>query len=494
MSIELPRQTEWSVGARSETGYKRNENQDRMTRISTEIGDAYIVSDGMGGHKGGALAAQITVDTLQRTLAAVKPPAELAAAITQAFVAANAEVYRRAYAGDPATHGMGATALLLLTLRSSAIVAHVGDSRSYLLRDDKLRLLTKDHTRVQRMVDAGILTEEQANRHPDSGVLERAIGHQADVEVEISEPIELDYGDEILLCSDGLSSYVEHAQIEKVLAKRFKPAEKADELIALALASGGHDNVTVQVIRYEGGMNERKRQILTYQLVFLPLAAIVAAATAYGVDYMNRSRVATDKSAAAVGSGAAPAKSEAVTAPPAQSKSDAATGAAPQSKPTAAQPRANADSEQLMVSFNKLKAQVDELSKRVKQLENPGRAPGAAPTSKRSGSGDAAGHAKGAPDSRAAKQASDGKSQSGASATPAVGSAHKSATAAANTQNAPGASQSMPGAASQTSAPAEGAGAASQSAAAASSDAKSGAKPDAAARAGPVSASAETAK
>jgi serine/threonine protein phosphatase PrpC len=292
VNIELPKPADWSAGARSETGYKRNENQDRMSRISTALGDAYIVADGMGGHKGGALAAQMTVDALVRTLAAAEQPrADVATAIRQAFIAANTDVHQRAYSGDPETHAMGATGLLLLALRSSVIVAHVGDSRAYLVRDGKLRQLTRDHTRVQRMIDAGMLTEEQAESHPDAGVLERAIGHQRDVEVEVSEPLELECGDEILLCSDGLTSYVERAQIEAAVSRSNSPAKQVDELISLALASGGYDNVTVQVIRYEGGMNERKRQILTYQLAFLPLVAVVAAATAFGVDYMNRPQV-----------------------------------------------------------------------------------------------------------------------------------------------------------------------------------------------------------
>ena len=157
------------------------------------------------------------------------------------------------------------------------------------MRNGKLQPLTKDHTRVQRMLAAGMLTEQQAKEHPDAGLLERVIGYRPDVEVDVSEPIELDYGDELLLCSDGLYSYVEHAQIEAVLGKPITPSEQVDELVALSLANGGQDNVTVQVIKYEGGMNDRRRQILTYQLAFLPLVVVIAGATAYGVvNYANR--------------------------------------------------------------------------------------------------------------------------------------------------------------------------------------------------------------
>jgi serine/threonine protein phosphatase PrpC len=474
VSIELPRQAEWSVGARSETGYKRNENQDRMSRVSTALGDAYIVSDGMGGHKGGALAAQITVDTLQRTLGGAEPQENLAAAVRQAVVAANAEVHRRAYAGDPATHGMGATALVLLALRSSALVAHVGDSRAYLVRDGKLRLLTKDHTRVQRMVDAGMLTEEQAHDHPDAGVLERAIGHQRDVEVEISGPIELEYGDELLLCSDGLSSYVDQEQIERVFGESNTPAEQVDALIALALASGGHDNVTVQVIRYEGGMNERKRQILTYQLAFLPLVAVVAAATTYGVDYLNRPQLA--------------AKAPADTATAATSVQSKA--AAPTAAPAA--PRASGDPE-LLKALGKLKDDVAQLSKRVEQLERrPAAAAPAAngPTTKRGAPAEATAHAKAAHDSRPVKRSGENKSKDAPAS--AAAPAPTPTPAAAETQNPPAASQSTAATAAQTPAPAPAsANAGAQGAASAASDTKAAAKSDAAAKAGAVSAASE---
>lgn len=338
--MELPQPSEWSAGARSETGYKRSENQDRMSRISTAVGDAYIVSDGMGGHKGGATAAQLTVEVIEKMLAALQPPVDLDNAIRQAFIAANARVYNGAHAGDPQTEGMGATGLLLLTQRSSAVVAHVGDSRAYLARDGELRRLTRDHTRVQRMIDAGMLTEEQARDHPDSSVLERAMGHQPNVEVDVSSPIELEYGDEILLCSDGLSSYVDQTDIEAVLAKPLTPTEQVDELVTLSLRNGGYDNVTVQVIRYEGGMNERKKQMLIHQLAFLPLVVVVAAATAVGMDYLNRAP--------------SPVAASSSTPPPNAPAADSAR-----------QPVAAADP-----TVDALKQQLTDLKERVTKLED----------------------------------------------------------------------------------------------------------------------------
>ncbi|MGH8532876.1 MAG: Stp1/IreP family PP2C-type Ser/Thr phosphatase [Gammaproteobacteria bacterium] len=239
----------WEVSARSETGYVREENQDRMSRARVGLGEAYVIADGMGGHNGGALAAELTVNGVQQSLATALPELTVAAAITQAFDAANSMVYERAGSGDPETEGMGSTALLLLTSGSLAYVAHVGDSRAYLYRKRELRQLTTDHTRVQRMVEAGMLSAEEGQHHPEASILERAMGHRPQVEVDIGT-FELREGDGILLCSDGLSGYVDDEGIEAVLRSRATVQEVADRLVELALDRGGQDNVTVQFIQY----------------------------------------------------------------------------------------------------------------------------------------------------------------------------------------------------------------------------------------------------
>lgn len=237
------------VGARSETGYVRSENQDRMSGTSVPLGRLFIVADGMGGHRGGALAAQLVVQGLQQhlELAAELPVEE---AIKKAFQAANDTVYRQAHAGDPAVEGMGSTAVVLLVCGSSARVAHVGDSRAYLYRNGVLKQLTRDHTVVQRMVDAGMLKPEEAAGHPDSNLLVRAMGNRPEVDVDISTELPVEEGDAFLLCSDGLSTYVAREAIENVLRGSASAQEVADALVELALESGGPDNITVQFIRF----------------------------------------------------------------------------------------------------------------------------------------------------------------------------------------------------------------------------------------------------
>src|SRR5262245_10783293 len=161
------------VGARSETGYTRAENQDRMSGSRVALGHLYIVADGMGGHEGGAVAAELAVQELQRQIGQAEANAAVEQVIADAFRRANDVIYARGHSGDPATNGMGTTAVLLLVSGSNAHVAHVGDSRAYLCRGKTLSRLTADHTVVQKMVATGMLKAEDAASHPDASVLER---------------------------------------------------------------------------------------------------------------------------------------------------------------------------------------------------------------------------------------------------------------------------------------------------------------------------------
>ena len=237
------------VGALSETGYVRDENQDRMSWSPVPLGQLYIVADGMGGHNGGALAAEIAVQELQRHVSQAPVGEPVEKVIHAAFKKANETVYEKAHSGDPATEGMGTTAVLLLISGQVANLAHVGDSRAYLYRNGRLAQLTTDHTVVQRMVQAGLLKPEEAADHPDASVLERAIGSKPDIEVDIRNEL-LREGDAILLCSDGLSGYVADAQIESVLRSQGTVRETAENLVKLTLEKGGKDNVTVQLVQY----------------------------------------------------------------------------------------------------------------------------------------------------------------------------------------------------------------------------------------------------
>ena len=238
------------VGARTHVGKVRSENQDRMGRFASRLGDLYIVVDGMGGHKGGAAAAGMAIDGLESNLENVPDGVSPGIAIQEAAQRTNAAIYQKANDGDAETSGMGATLVLGLLRDGQLITAHAGDSRAYLFRGGKLKRLTHDHSLVQNMIDHSMLTEEQARDHPDASVITRAFGQKPDIEVEIGPPLPLREGDGILLCTDGLCGYLTDQAIEDTINRHEDAQQVADNLIELALSVGGEDNVTIQFLQF----------------------------------------------------------------------------------------------------------------------------------------------------------------------------------------------------------------------------------------------------
>lgn len=261
-------QTNLRVGAKSHTGNVRTENQDRMGRFISPFGELYMVVDGMGGHKGGAAAAAMTVGGLETHLRSVPPGASPEQALQIAAQKTNAEIYQKATDGDPETENMGATLVLALVTGTRLLIAHAGDSRAYLFRDGKLSRLMRDHSVVQRMIDHNILTEDQARDHPDSNVITRAFGQKPEIELEVSAPLDLKEGDAVLLCTDGLCGYVDDQTIERVIGGQSDAQQIADALIDLALSVGGEDNVTVQFLQF----GQRRKAVITKEMFGMPEA------------------------------------------------------------------------------------------------------------------------------------------------------------------------------------------------------------------------------
>lgn len=267
---QTPRMANLRVGAKSHTGNVRTENQDRMGRFPSPFGELCIVVDGMGGHKGGATAAAMTVDRLEAHLRSISQSVGPQQALEIAARMTNAEIYQKANDGDPETANMGATLVLVLVVGSRLIVAHAGDSRAYLFRDGRLTRLTRDHSVVQRMIDHNILTEEQARDHPDSSVITRAFGQRPDIELEVSAPFDLKEGDGILLCTDGLCGYADDPTIERAISEQTDAQQITDALIELALRVGGEDNVTVQFLQF--GERRKRRAVITQEIEGRPIA------------------------------------------------------------------------------------------------------------------------------------------------------------------------------------------------------------------------------
>jgi protein phosphatase len=221
--------------ARSDRGLLRRNNQD-----SVYAGPRLLaVADGMGGMAGGEVASNIVVGALA-PLDEDTPGSDLVEALRQAILTAKSQL-RDAVDGNPALEGMGTTLTAMLYAGSRIALAHVGDSRAYLLRDGQLSQVTRDDTYVQMLVDEGRISADEATTHPQRSLLTRVLdGRDFDPEFSVRE---VRAGDRYLLCSDGLSGVVSPETIHEALSLP-QPGEAADRLVALALRGGGPDNIT----------------------------------------------------------------------------------------------------------------------------------------------------------------------------------------------------------------------------------------------------------
>jgi serine/threonine protein phosphatase PrpC len=240
--------------ARSEIGHARENNEDKFDFYEPDEepllaarGSVYLVCDGMGGHNAGQIASELAAKQFLHAYYHLGGAAQEAArhAILQAhhYIAEMASKI-------PSRYGMGTTLTALILKQDEGILAHVGDSRCYRLREGVFEQLSRDHTLVARLVEQGIITPEQAKYHPQRNVIRQAVGV-----ADPSEPLEPDIetfalqeGDLYLLCSDGLTDMVDDAEIEAILRDE-PPTRAAWRLVDRALANGGRDNVTVVLVR-----------------------------------------------------------------------------------------------------------------------------------------------------------------------------------------------------------------------------------------------------
>jgi serine/threonine protein phosphatase PrpC len=230
--------------AATDVGRMRKNNEDSYLSAQPVA----AVADGMGGHSAGEVASAIAIEEL--TALRDRGPWENETAATddlkQAILRANRRI-REMAARDRRLSGMGTTLVALLEDGDMVHVANVGDSRGYLLRQGELSQVTVDHSLVQELVDDGRLSPEDAERHPQRSVITRALGIDPEVEFDLFT-YKLQVGDRLLLCSDGLSDVVEPAQIRKVLLRVPSAKRAARELVSVANANGGPDNITVIVV------------------------------------------------------------------------------------------------------------------------------------------------------------------------------------------------------------------------------------------------------
>jgi len=233
----------------SDVGHCRETNEDNYF-FDTGLG-LYTVADGMGGHAAGEVASRIAVDAIEelfRRNGGIGASAQEAAEKLQDAVA---EANRRicdSILSHAEQRGMGTTVVTLLVVGDRVVVGHVGDSRAYLLRNGSLERLTSDHSWVSEQVRAGLLTDDDAQRHPMRNIVTRALGSRVDVSADVTEQRALP-GDVYLLCSDGLNGMLSDAQIREALElHRGDPEGACRALVEAANARGGEDNTTVIVL------------------------------------------------------------------------------------------------------------------------------------------------------------------------------------------------------------------------------------------------------
>jgi PPM family protein phosphatase len=231
------------VGARSDIGRLRKRNEDAYL-VKEPL---FVVADGMGGHVGGDVASTLAVETIESASSAEVT----LEALVEDIKRANRVVLDRGES-DRELRGMGTTLTAVLAEDAKAHVAHVGDSRAYLLRDGTLQQLTEDHTLVQRMVREGRLSEDEAAQHPQRSILTRALGVDEDIPVD-ELTLDVHGGDRVLLCTDGLTSMVDRDRIQQILESERDPQAACDKLIDAANRAGGDDNITVIVLDFDGG-------------------------------------------------------------------------------------------------------------------------------------------------------------------------------------------------------------------------------------------------
>jgi serine/threonine protein phosphatase PrpC len=246
--VNMPAQTK-ACGI-SDVGLVRQNNEDTWAQIP-ELG-FYILADGMGGHQAGEVASREAVESLSSDLqkafrGASKSLNESLETIKECIIDVNTHVFKLGRASSK-LKGMGTTLCLLHVHEEGVIYAHIGDSRIYRLREEKLELLTKDHSLLRELMDLGQISEQQSGEFYYKNIITKALGTEPHVEpsIEATELVPLDL---YILCSDGLSDLLSLSEMEAILNRIKNLSEAADALVALSKMKGGHDNVTLLLVQ-----------------------------------------------------------------------------------------------------------------------------------------------------------------------------------------------------------------------------------------------------
>ncbi|HOY32338.1 MAG TPA: Stp1/IreP family PP2C-type Ser/Thr phosphatase [Bacteroidales bacterium] len=255
----------FEYGVSTHTGLVRLENQDCYAEFESINGHVFIVCDGMGGAAGGAVASEFAVNSIRAYLENhyFDVPED---ALKAAIEFANAVVYKKSRENKE-YQGMGTTIVLAVIRHDKVHYAHVGDSRIYIFSDERLQRLTRDHSRIQHLIDNGVLTEQEGRTHPDRNIITRVLGTGPNIEIEFcSSPAIPALNDIMMICTDGLFNMLEDHDIAQILSSTLTIQEKADRLVQRANEKDGTDNSTVQLIYFNNVTNKKSKFVALYQI------------------------------------------------------------------------------------------------------------------------------------------------------------------------------------------------------------------------------------
>ncbi len=239
----------------SDLGCQRENNEDRFAYWESSSDEEFnrkgrlaVIADGMGGYEGGQEASRTAVETIEQVYSASQQ--DPSPTLLEAFHTAHHRIQEMA-ARNPGLHGMGTTCTAIVVLGYDLYYAHVGDSRLYLARESKIYRLTRDHSYVGRLVEEGIVSEEEAGSHPQRHILTAALGAGAEITPESPEQsIQLESGDRLVLCTDGLWGLVSEEEIRDAVSS-LTPEQACKKLVEMAKDRGGPDNITLEVLRVD---------------------------------------------------------------------------------------------------------------------------------------------------------------------------------------------------------------------------------------------------
>jgi len=237
-------------GVVTDIGKVRDKNEDNYCVLDDQL-MVYIVADGMGGHNSGEIASAIAIDTIKEHLLKYlldeNEDESIKGIIFEAFNRANNEIINKS-ANQAGCDGMGTTATLALFREGKLYLGHIGDSRGYLIKNGTIQQITQDHSLVAELLRKGSISEREAIKHPQKNIITKALGTDIKVKADVFT-VDFDEGDTLILCTDGLSNFVDKYEIEKYALEIDDCQEACEEMVRLANFRGGFDNITIMMIK-----------------------------------------------------------------------------------------------------------------------------------------------------------------------------------------------------------------------------------------------------